>query len=509
VTQISRWDVLRRRLVTQRLQGAGLPSAADVVRLLSCVQSQEFPLKVLHMRAAVYLRQSKDHSGTGLAVARQRQDCLKLCSDRSWTPTEYVDNDISAYSGKKRPAYERMLADIEAGKVDAVVAWDLDRLHRRPIELEHFMELADSHRLALATVSGDTDLSTDNGRLFARIKGAVAKSESDRKSARQKRQALQAAELGKPQKGPRPFGYEADMITIREPEARALRAAYASLLAGGSLVGVGRDLDAAGFRASGGKPFHHSTIRTMLRNPRNAGLRAHRGDIKGPGLWQGVVDEDTYRAVYALLSDEKRQRPGTGSARKWLLGGLALCGRCDDGKTTVRVNYRGPNADGEPVRVYRCREHTHLSRVADWCDWRVSERVIARLSRDDARDLLIDDDREDLADLRAEQSTLRMRLDQLAEAFSDGALTASQLRAGTGRLRGRLSDVEARMVHVDRGPLLADLVTAQDVRAVWRGIGLDRQRAVIDLLYTVTLMPRPAGNAPAPLESVRMVPKSP
>src|SRR5215208_4744023 len=158
------------------------------------------------MRAAVYVRQSKDHNDDGLAVERQRQDCLKLCADRGWQPTVYTDNDRSAYTGKRREDYQRLLADIEAGKVDAVVSWDLDRLHRRPIELEHFMELADSRRLALATFTGDVDLSTDNGRLYARIKGAVAKSESDRKAARQRRAGQQRAELGNPKAGPRPFG---------------------------------------------------------------------------------------------------------------------------------------------------------------------------------------------------------------------------------------------------------------------------------------------------------------
>jgi DNA invertase Pin-like site-specific DNA recombinase len=469
------------------------------------------------MRAAVYVRQSKDHNDDGLAVERQRQDCLKLCAGRGWTPVEYKDNDRSAYTGKRREDYERMLIDIEAGKIDAVVAWDLDRLHRRPIELEHFMELADKHRLALATVTGDVDLSTDNGRLFARIKGAVARSESDRKSARQKRQGLQAAELGKPKAGPRPFGYESDMITIREPEASALRAAYASLLAGGTLLGISRDLEAAGFLASSGKPFHHATIRTMMRNPRYGGLRGYstrgpdgklRTEIVGPAAWQGVVDEETYRAAVALLTDGARRKNGLGPARKWLLSNLALCGRCDDG-TTVRVNYRGrPNADGKDVAVYRCREYSHLSRAAGWCDWRVSERVIQRLSRDDARDLLVDDDREDLAELRSEQSTLRLRLDQLAEDYADGTITRPQLKAGTERLRARLGDLEGRMVHIDRAPILADLVTAQDVRKTWQSIGLDRQRAVVDLLYTVTLLPRPAGNGPAPLESVRMVPKT-
>ena len=413
---------------------------------------------------------------------------------------------MSAYSGKVRPAYERMLADIEAGKIAAVVVWDLDRLHRRPIELEHFIEVADRHRLALATVAGDTDLGTDSGRLFARVKGAVARSEGERKSARQKRAALQAAELGKPRGGPRAFGYEADGLTIRADEARALRAAYRSVLAGGTLTGISRDLTAAGFVTPQGKPFRHNAARVILLNPRNAGLRAYRDKIIGPAAWPGIVEEDTWRAANALLTDEDR-RTNHGTARRWLLGGLALCGRCDDG-TTVRVNYRERGADGEPVRVYRCRDHAHLSREAGFCDWRVSERVVKRLSRDDARDLLVDQDRPDVGSLRAEADTLRMRLDQLATDFADGTLSASQLRAGTERLRGRLADAEAKMVHMDRAPLLADLVTAQDVRAAWEAAPLDQQRAIVSLLYKVTLLPRGPGRSPVTLESVRMEAKA-
>src|SRR5215203_1752693 len=253
------------------------------------------------MRAAVYLRQSRDQQGTGLAVARQREDCLKLCTERGWTPVEYCDNDISAHDGQRRPAYQQMLADIDAGHLDAVVAWDLDRLHRRPIELEHFIDLADRHRLALATVSGDTDLGTDNGRMYARIKGAVARSEGERKSARQKRAALQAAELGKPRGGPRPFGYEPDGLTVRADEAKALREAYGALLAGGTLTGIARDLTAAGLKTPQGKPFRHSAVRAILANPRNAGLRAYRHEIVGPAQWQAIVPEETWRAAHTLL----------------------------------------------------------------------------------------------------------------------------------------------------------------------------------------------------------------
>ncbi|MGV7738962.1 recombinase family protein, partial [Mycobacterium kansasii] len=91
---------------------------------------------------------------------------------------------VSASTGKRRPAYEQMLADITAGKIAAVVAWDLDRLHRRPIELEAFMSLADEKRLALATVAGDVDLATPQGRLVARLKGSVAAHETEHKKAR-------------------------------------------------------------------------------------------------------------------------------------------------------------------------------------------------------------------------------------------------------------------------------------------------------------------------------------
>src|SRR3954464_10476391 len=190
---------------------------------------------VAYVRAGVYLRQSLDRDNSGLAVARQRQDCLKLCADRGWEPVEYVDNDTSASNGKVRAAYVRMLADVEAGRLGAVVAWDLDRLHRRPVELEHFIDLADRHRLALATVGGDADLSTDNGRLFARIKGAVARGELERKSARDKRPKLQGAEMGTPPPGGRrSVGYSPGGTELREREAAQIGDGYRLLNRPGS-----------------------------------------------------------------------------------------------------------------------------------------------------------------------------------------------------------------------------------------------------------------------------------
>jgi DNA invertase Pin-like site-specific DNA recombinase len=235
------------------------------------------------MEAAVYLRQFVDLYGDELTISRQREDCLKLCEARGWTPHEYVDNDRSATKGR-RPAYERMLDDIRASHIGAVVVWDLDRLHRRPIELEHFIDLTDQQHVALASIAGEADLSTDNGRLFARIKGAVARAEVERKSVRQKRAARQRAEAGIWCIGLRPFGYT-ESGGLVAAEAVALREAYFAILANASLYSIAAHWNSAGIKTVKGKMWTDRTVkRTMLR-PRYAGFRFYQDEILGKADW--------------------------------------------------------------------------------------------------------------------------------------------------------------------------------------------------------------------------------
>jgi DNA invertase Pin-like site-specific DNA recombinase len=159
------------------------------------------------MKTAIYLRQSIDRDQTKLAVDRQREDLLKLCAARGWgDPVEYCDNNVSANTGR-RIAYQELCDDIRGGVIDRVAVWDLDRLHRQPAELEAFITLADQHHVELASVGGDADLSTASGRLFARMKGTVARYETEHKSARQPAANQQRAKSGKTWHQ-RMFGYD-------------------------------------------------------------------------------------------------------------------------------------------------------------------------------------------------------------------------------------------------------------------------------------------------------------
>lgn len=92
---------------------------------------------------AIYARISQDRDNTGMAIARQLADCRAEAKKRGWVVAEeYVDEDISAssFSSKIRPAFQRMLTDIEDGIRDTVIVYHLDRLHRKPIELEQFVQ---------------------------------------------------------------------------------------------------------------------------------------------------------------------------------------------------------------------------------------------------------------------------------------------------------------------------------------------------------------------------------
>jgi site-specific DNA recombinase len=148
--------------------------------------------------AALYCRISQDRAGDALGVDRQRQDCEALAERRGWTVGEvFVDDDRSAYSGRVRPGYNRMLEGLKAGRFGALVAWHPDRLHRSPLELESFIDLVNATGVAIATCSaGEYDLATAAGRMTARVVGAVARHESEQKSERIRRQREQAAQAG-------------------------------------------------------------------------------------------------------------------------------------------------------------------------------------------------------------------------------------------------------------------------------------------------------------------------
>ena len=435
----------------------------------------------------MYLRQSLDRTGDAVAVARQREDCEKLCADKGWTPVEYVDNDTSASTKKQRRDYQRMLTDIEEGSIGAVVAWDLDRLHRRPIELESFMALADEKHLALATVSGDVDLSTAQGRLVARLKGSVAAHEIEHKKARQRRAARQKAEKGLPQ-WTRAFGYLGD---TRQPDpavAPLVKEAYAAILSGASLGDICRLWNDAGALTLNGKPWNESLVSQFLRKPRNAGLRGHDGEIVAVATWPGLVDESTWKAAQSVLNAPGRV-PGRKSVRRHLLTGMLGCGKCG--------HHLSANHLLDKRITYNCKQCRGVSIHAEHVEPLVMGVVAGRLAKPDAVDLLraeLHDDAE-AEQLRGQKQTLLTRLDEIADERADGLLTGQQAKRATDRINEQLAAIEHRQQDQERLRVFDQIpLGTPDAVAAVEGLSPDRLRAVMAVLFTATVMPVGKGS---------------
>jgi site-specific DNA recombinase len=445
----------------------------------------------------MYLRQSKDLNGNELAVSRQREDCLKLCAERGWAdPVEYLDNNVSANNRhKSRPQFRRMLADIEAGLLHGVVVWDLDRLYRQPRELEDFIDLADDHHLVLATVTGDVDLATDNGRLFARIKGAVAKAEGERKSARWKRSNEQGAEAGRWTASYRPFGYSWAGEPF-EPEATAVREAYRDVLSGKSLRAIALDWNAAGLTTPNrtkdgivthaGKSWTNLQVRRTLTNPRYAAQRVLRGQIVGNGAWTPLVDEDTWRGLCALLRDPARAVCTTFEVA-WMGAGVYRCGRCGSPMAT--------GYDKHGKRLYRCKASAHLTRRADQLDLHVQAWFLERCAQP-GTDILVDDSEVvDTPNLQTRREALVARKDELSAMFAEGVLDAAAVRRDAAKLATKVADIDRQLADAVRVSPAATLLdaTGDQLWERWGAMTPAQRGQALEELVVVTVEPCPRG----------------
>ncbi|EIT90884.1 recombinase family protein [Mycobacteroides abscessus] len=459
------------------------------------------------VRAGCYLRISSDPRDRREGVDRQREDTSALCEVKGWEAARYyIDNDRSASNGKDRPEWDRLLADIESGDIDAIAAWDQDRGWRMMSELEELRRFFKSlgRRVQFATTGqGDIDLYSPTGVLAVQIKTAVSEHEIAMMKVRMLRAARHKAEQGKP-KWRKAFGYIPETRPKHEDDGRReldpvtaplVQQAYAAILAGGSLMDITRDWNAREVYGLNGQPWTAATLSLFLRAPRNAGLRAHNGEIVGPGTWEPLVDEATWRAAQAVMNAPGRA-PGRKSVRKHLLTGVMSCGKCVreldsrlSGRWAMQAHGAGPRAHSI---VYACKTCRGCSIRAEHVEPLLYQLISARLARPDAVDLLKAEqhDAAEAEALRLERMTLLARLDEVADERADGLIDGRGYRRATERIQAKLDDIERRQQDGERLRVFDGIPLGKpEVTDAVEKLSADRFRAVLDVLCTITVLP--------------------
>jgi hypothetical protein len=236
----------------------------------------------------------------------------------------------------------------------------------------------------------------------------------------------------------------------------------------------------------------------MLLNPSFAGLLApattrDQREVEGynhhaesvsiddctPGNWEAIVTEDQVRAVRARLTDSARATNTGQTARKWLLGGLATCSVC-------RVPVRSARTR-EGHHGYRCPAG-HFLRRGEVIDAFVVAGVLKRLSEPDAETLLQPPPPDiDVPALHARREALQAKRAELLKLV--GTFTAAQVEQETVPIDAELDDIAVTLAKVMEADPLAEILSAPDLLAFWRGLSLARQRDIVDALAMVVIAP--------------------
>lgn len=466
-------------------------------------------------RTAIYVRISEDTAGERAGVERQRTECEQLAKRLKLTVVDvFPDNDISAYSGKVRPEFERLLSCAAAGDFDNVIVWATDRLYRRMADLVRITtELAPHARIHVVT-GGEVDLSTADGILRAQVLGSVAEFESRRKGERVKARARQRASQGIMTASVRPIGWRwADPcpgdetcrhktkcgpgqrprwgsragLVLDADEAAIISECYRRIRDGASLAATRR------WATDRGLNIHSATLRGVLLNPRNAGLVAlDRQVVAEAADGLALIDRETFEAVGVILRDPTRRTAPLKPTSPPLGGGLAVCPHCGGNLAAGRKHDRHTKA-----ATYVCSRHGHFTRRRHLLDGPVLD-LVGQVLTDAAEAGLLtlaDGDDDHVRQLRDDIANHEQRLEALAGLLAAGDLDPADYALASKKIRATLADLAARLSRRTARPAVAQLAAdAQGVAAAYAKIrqqaddgDVDPLRALLaDVLVTVT-----------------------
>jgi site-specific DNA recombinase len=341
------------------------------------------------LRCAVYTRKSSEE---GLemefnSLEAQREACeAYVASQRAggWilVPDRYDDGGFSGGT-LERPALKQLRADIEAGKVDIVVVYKIDRLSRSLMDFSRLVELFDQHKVTFVSVTQSFNTTTSMGRLTLNVLLSFAQFEREVIGERIRDKFAASRKRGMWMGGWAPLGYEVKdrKLVVNELDARLVRSIFQRFLKTGSATVLARELIAENIRNKYGKLIDKGILYKMLINPVYIGVAVHKG-VSYPGEHVGIVDRKIWDKVQARLQESPRKRAAaTRSQTPALLKGIIF------GPTGVAMSPTHTRKNGRLYRYYLSQTVLKL-RAADCPVKRVPAAEIEKIVIDQVRLLL-------------------------------------------------------------------------------------------------------------------------
>lgn len=495
-------------------------------------------LDTIKHKSGIYVRISDDREGRELGVGRQQEDCLSL-SDRlhSVVYKIYKDNDISAStrSRRTRPDYQQLLADARAGLIDTIIAYTTSRLTRKPRENEDLIDLAEQYGVQFHYVASPSfDLNTANGRLVARMFAANDASQAEITSELIARKKLEKAVKGQYMGGARAYGFEGPIkdahgvlinkgrinVAIIEEEKAVWLDCVNRVIAGEREIDVIRDLNARGKFSSTGTLWQTGNLKHVLLrkrfvefdardhpadcpcllNSEGNGTLTHK-EVEHRAVWPAFISQETHAQLAAAF--EEHSQPwahGLIKGRKYLLSGLALCGRCG---TPMYGQHRKID-ENRKQRRYRCKgRDNHGMRLGCGKVFRdeaaldefVTAAVFERFdSPEVARILAPKEDEERAGTLSQQLAGQRARRRQLVAEYGRGEHEKADYKIMLAAADEAIGKTQSELAKLHATKVAGAIPAHGLLQEVWDASSLEWRRNVIRLVVEcVVVKPRTPG----------------
>jgi site-specific DNA recombinase len=311
------------------------------------------------VRCAAYTRKSSEE---GLELAfnsldAQREACAAYIESQRHEGWLALDDhyDDGGYSGGtlERPALQRLIRDVEAGRVDTVVCYKIDRLSRSLTDFAKLVDVFERNRVTFVSVTQSFCTTTSMGRLTLNILLSFAQFERELAGERIRDKFAASRRKGIFMGGCPPLGYDARdrKLVVNPAEAELIRLIFRRFLDLGSALLLIRELNALGHRTKSwttragtfreGRPFDKGTLYKILRNRVYIGEAVHKGQSY-PGEHELIVDRATWDQVHEVLATNAKRRGNEARRRTPApLRGMMRCTHCSSAMTPTHTRRRG------------------------------------------------------------------------------------------------------------------------------------------------------------------------
>lgn len=282
------------------------------------------------MRVALYPRVSGHEQEDNYSIPEQIDRMKKYCESKDWLVYKIYTDSVQTGADMNRPGLQAMIKDCEAGKIDMVLVYKLDRLSRSQKDTLYLIEdVFEKNNVGFTSMTENFDTSTPHGKFIIGILAVFAQLEREKIRERTSLGKKARAADGKWHGGstvPIGYDYENDLLQVNEYEKMQILEIADLFLKRTPVRAIATMMAEKGYKHKHGE-WTAKTIKRVLSNPINLGL-IKDGDQLHPGLHDAIIDQETFDAIQAIMEERKAEHGTKRPSAKSLLSSMIFCKHC-------------------------------------------------------------------------------------------------------------------------------------------------------------------------------------